>query len=169
VCETKDIDTYYSFYIKRMKELGSPPHAKSLFTNINSYVNCARFTMCYTYEIPIGVMLTFYHGKTALMWNMASNLSYSSCMSNDVLYNEQIKHALDVGCSRIDFGRTQPRDSYMRFKSKWGSKQAILNSVHVKGESIDKKKFLFLSPLVKHAQRVLCNPYIGPQIKRRFP
>ncbi len=169
VSVSDDIDTYYSLYLSSMKRLGSPPHAKKLFENIRTHIPSARFSFCSVDEIVIGGLLGFFYNDHSLIWSLVSNRAYESYQPNDALFNEFIEHSINSKVKRVDFGRTQPIKSYMHFKQKWGSTQAELNSICVKGDSIDKKRFMTLASFVRRFDFMLCNTFIGPHIKRRFP
>lgn len=118
------VDTFYSIYASRMRELGSPVHAKGFFTAaVDGFGARARVALVRKGSLPIG-------GLIALATGNALTVPWASCLSehlslcpNMLLYWETIRTACREGFGRFDFGRSTRGSGTYRFKRQWGAEE----------------------------------------------
>jgi FemAB-related protein (PEP-CTERM system-associated) len=121
------VDTFYSIFTSRMRELGSPVHAKAFFTaTLDSFGDRARVALVRKGSLPIG-------GLIALATGNALTVPWASCLSehlslcpNMLLYWETIRSACRDGFGRFDFGRSTRDSGTYRFKRQWGAEEQPL-------------------------------------------
>jgi FemAB-related protein (PEP-CTERM system-associated) len=121
------LDAFYAIYVERMRELGSPVHARGFFTAIfQAFGSEARVALVMKDGRAIGglVALAF---KDTLLAPWASCLSrYFTQYPNLILYWETIRSACLEGRLRFDFGRSTRGSGTYRFKRQWGAGEAPL-------------------------------------------
>jgi len=174
VKEDDDMGAYYRLYLKTMSKLGTPPHPRELFDNINKHIApYSRFTFAYLSKKPIAAMMSLCYNKRDLMVGLVSDPAYYDLHANDLLYNEQIEYATKNGFEVVDFGRTRPNSTYERYKRKWGAIQTEMYSyVYPKtaAERINPyKNYLRFSGLTKRIPWIFTKTRIGPHLAERFP
>jgi FemAB-related protein (PEP-CTERM system-associated) len=121
------VDTFYSIFASRMRELGSPVHAKEFFTaTMESFGDRARVALVRKGSLPIG-------GLIALATGGALTVPWASCLSdhlslcpNMLMYWETIRSACRDGFGRFDFGRSTRGSGTYRFKRQWGAEEEPL-------------------------------------------
>ena len=92
VKEDDDMGAYYRLYLKTMSKLGTPPHPRELFDNINKHIApYSRFTFAYLSKKPIAAMMSLCYNKRDLMVGLVSDPAYYDLHANDLMYNEQIE------------------------------------------------------------------------------
>lgn len=118
------IDAFYSVFASRMRELGSPVHARDFFTSIvNGFADRARVVIVRKGSTPIG-------GLIALAAGDALTVPWSSCLTeyrsdspNMLLYWETIRAGCRDGFRRFDFGRSTRGSGTYQFKVQWGAEE----------------------------------------------
>jgi FemAB-related protein (PEP-CTERM system-associated) len=121
------VDTFYSIFTSRMRELGSPVHAKAFFTaTVDGFGDRARVALVRKGSLPIG-------GLIALATDNALTVPWASCLSehlslcpNMLLYWETIRTACRDGFGRFDFGRSTRGSGTYKFKRQWGAQEQPL-------------------------------------------
>ena len=121
------LDTFYAIHVERMRELGSPVHARRFFTAIfEAFGSRARVALVMKDGRAIGGLVALAHENTLLApW--ASCLSqYFTQYPNLILYWETIRCACLEGHVRFDFGRSTRGSGTYRFKKQWGARETQL-------------------------------------------
>jgi len=116
------IDDFYAIFCARMRELGSPVHAREFFTAIvDIFGGKARVALVRKGRSAIG-------GLIALAFNGVLTVPWASCLRehlslcpNMLLYWETIRAACTERCWRFDFGRSSRGSGTYRFKRQWGA------------------------------------------------
>jgi FemAB-related protein (PEP-CTERM system-associated) len=121
------VDTFYSIFASRMRELGSPVHAKEFFeATVAGFGDRARVAIVRKGSLPIGGLIALATGN-ALTVPWASCLSeYLSTCPNMLLYWETIRAGCRDGFGRFDFGRSTRGSGTYRFKRQWGAEEQPL-------------------------------------------
>jgi FemAB-related protein (PEP-CTERM system-associated) len=118
----EQLDDFYAIFSTRMRELGSPVHAREFFTAIvDTFRGQARVALVRKGRAPIG-------GLIALAFNDAVTVPWASCLRehlalcpNMLLYWETIRTACTEGYRRFEFGRSSRGSGTYRFKRQWGA------------------------------------------------
>lgn len=116
------LNEFYCVFAANMRDLGSPVHPPSFFSNIFSeFRQDARLLIVRDGHRTIGGMVCLFC-KTAILVPWASSLrkDFSKC-PNNLLYWDAIQHACDRGCKRFDFGRSSIDSGTYNFKLQWGA------------------------------------------------
>lgn len=116
------LDDFYAIFSTRMRELGSPVHAREFFTAIvDAFGGRARVALVRKGRAPIG-------GLIALAFKDVLTVPWASCLRehvslcpNMLLYWEMIRAACTEGRRRFDFGRSSRGSGTYRFKRQWGA------------------------------------------------
>jgi FemAB-related protein (PEP-CTERM system-associated) len=121
------LDDFYAIFAMRMRELGSPVHARRFFGAIvDAFADRARLTVVRKGTTPVG-------GLVALAFKDVFTVPWASCLSeyralcpNMLLYWETIRSACAQGFHRFDFGRSTRGSGTYRFKRQWGAEEEAL-------------------------------------------
>lgn len=116
------LDEFYAIFSTRMRELGSPVHARRFFSDVfHAFGGRARLALVRKGATPIGglIALTF---KDVIAVPWASCLrQYLTLCPNMLLYWETIRTGCLGGSLRFDFGRSSRGSGTYRFKRQWGA------------------------------------------------
>ena len=123
----EQLDAFYAIFATRMRELGSPVHARRLFTAIfEAFGGQARVALVHKGGLPVG-------GLIALAFKDVLTVPWASCASayrnlcpNMLLYWETMRAACDEGFRTFDFGRSSRGSGTYRFKRQWGAQEEPL-------------------------------------------
>lgn len=121
------IDDYYSVFSRNMHDLGSPVHAKKLFSAIlNHYGERAKLGLVSYHNTTVGCCILLTAGKKiAIPW--ASTLrSHNRLAPNMLLYWNALKFSADNGYTHFDFGRSSEGEGTFKFKKQWGAQPVAL-------------------------------------------
>ena len=121
------LDDFYTIFATRMRELGSPAHARGFFAAVlDNFGARARVTLVRKGTTPIGGLIGLAH-QDVLTVPWASCLSpYLKLCPNMLLYWETIGAACREGLQRFDFGRSTRGSGTYRFKRQWGAEEQPL-------------------------------------------
>jgi serine/alanine adding enzyme len=127
VAGAERLDDFYAIFAHRMRELGSPIHARAFFAAIfQAFEARARLVFVIRQGRAIGglVALSF---KDTLVVPWAACLSeYFTLGPNMLLYWQTIRSAGQEGFRRFDFGRSTRDSGTYRFKRQWGAEAVPL-------------------------------------------
>ncbi len=118
---------FYPIFATRMRELGSPVHARRFFGAVfDAFGAHARAAVVRNGGAPVG-------GLIAVAFKDVLTVPWSSCLrqylplcSNVLLYWETIRTACLEGFRKFDFGRSTRGSSTHRFKREWGAQEEPL-------------------------------------------
>jgi len=116
------LDSFYQVFCRNMRDLGTPPYAKSLFREmLNQFGNDAEIctVTCHGRIAASGFLL---HGPGVTLIPSASALrEFNSSSCNMLLYWHCLKRAVERGQKAFDFGRSSRESGTYRFKQQWGA------------------------------------------------
>jgi FemAB-related protein (PEP-CTERM system-associated) len=118
---------FYAIHAARMRELGSPVHARRFFSAIfDAFGGRARVALVRKGTTTIGGLIVLALGNVlAVPW--ASCLSqYLKLCPNMLLYWETLRNGCAQGFQRFDFGRSSRGSGTYRFKRQWGAEEEPL-------------------------------------------
>jgi serine/alanine adding enzyme len=121
------LDDFYAIFAARMRELGSPAHARGFFAAVlDGFGARARVTLVRKGTTPVGGLIGLAH-QDVLTVPWASCLSpYLKLCPNMLLYWETIEAACREGFRTFDFGRSSRGSGTYRFKRQWGAEEQPL-------------------------------------------
>jgi FemAB-related protein (PEP-CTERM system-associated) len=168
----EQLDAFYAIFAARMRELGSPVHARRLFTAIfDAFGSRARTAVVRLGERPVG-------GLVALAFRDVLTVPWASCASeyrrlcpNPLLYWQTIRAACADGFRRFDFGRSTRDSSTYRFKIEWGAEEepifwyTIPTSARSRPAASSRPRYAFLAEYWRRLPlAVTCS--LGPRIRK---
>ena len=123
----EQLDEFYTIFATRMRELGSPVHARLLFTVIfEAFRDRARVALVRKGESPIGGLVAVaFKDVLTVPWASCAS-AYRSLCPNMLLYWETIGAACREGFQSFDFGRSSRGSGTYRFKRQWGAEEQPL-------------------------------------------
>jgi FemAB-related protein (PEP-CTERM system-associated) len=121
------LDDFYGIFTTRMRELGSPVHARRFFGDVfHAFGERARLVLVRKGATPIGGLIALAF-KDALVVPWASCLrQYLTLCPNMLLYWETIRAGCAEGFQRFEFGRSSRGSGTYRFKRQWGAREEPL-------------------------------------------
>jgi len=134
--EAKDlcaINTYYTIYLKRMKNFGTPPAPPSFWHNMwKTFQPKGQMKLIFTVlddkEIA-GFTALLFKRKLYFILNVSLKKFWKYYGLNELLFDWYIKYACENQYDLVDFGRTRKDTGIQRFKEKgWGTERISLNT-----------------------------------------
>jgi FemAB-related protein (PEP-CTERM system-associated) len=121
------LDDFYGVFAHRMRELGSPVHARAFFAAIfQAFEQNVRLAFVTRDGRAIGGLLALAFKDTIVVpWASCLSQHFRLC-PNMLLYWHTIRTACDEGFRRFDFGRSTRDSGTYRFKRQWGAQEAPL-------------------------------------------
>lgn len=170
------LDDFYTVFARNMRDLGTPVYAKEFFYNVLTILADRTRIVAVRHEgktIAAGI-LYWYRDTIEMPW-ASSIADYKAMCPNNMLYWEAIRFAIDLGCSRFDFGRSTPNEGTYNFKKQWGAEpiqlywQYLLNAGNPLPQLNNKNpKFEMATKTWQKLPLWLTN-LVGPGIVRNIP
>lgn len=122
------INDFYTVYIKNMRDLGSPVHAKKWFEQIvNAYEESCIISVVYKDNTPIGGGIVLKNAANASIPWASTLREYNKLAPNMLLYWSLLEHCADSGIDTFDFGRSTYEEGTYKFKKQWGAQPQLLH------------------------------------------
>ncbi len=118
------VQEFHAVYIKKMRELGSPPHKQKFFQLLmEMFGPAAKIFVARSHHQVVAAVLTLTdsQGMHAL-WS-GSELSRKEYLINRQLFWSMLIHAVENGIPGFDFGRSTRNSGTYEFKTKWGTQE----------------------------------------------
>lgn len=166
------LDDFYAIFATRMRELGSPVHARRFFAAIfDAFGGRARLALVRKDSTPIGGLIAIaFKDVLAVPW--ASCLRrYDTLCPSMLLYWETIRTGCGEGFRRFDFGRSSPGSGTYRFKRQWGAEEEPIfwYTIPIRrggGESLSSgRRAALLAGAWRHLPLAVTRT-LGPQIRK---
>lgn len=121
------LDDFYAIFAHRMRELGSPVHARAFLAAIlNGFGARARLVFVIRRGAAIGGLLALSFKDTLVVpWAACLSRHFALC-PNMLLYWQTIRSACQEGFRQFDFGRSTRDSGTYRFKRQWGAEPVPL-------------------------------------------
>ena len=122
------LGVFYRIWTENMRDLGSPPHSLRFFDMIlRLFADSARIILVKYHQEYIGAAVCLYaKGTLTLPW-VSSRRKYFELYPNNILYWEAMRYAIQMNCTRFDFGRSSVGSGTYTFKIRWGAKATPLH------------------------------------------
>jgi FemAB-related protein (PEP-CTERM system-associated) len=123
----ENLDAFYRVFCVNMRDLGSPVHARALFTALLEHFGpAARVAVVRRGQTCIGGLVAIAHGDTLYVPWASTLRAHTALCPNMLLYWETLRLACSEGFHRFDFGRSSRDSGTYRFKRQWGAMEAQL-------------------------------------------
>jgi len=121
------LDDFYAIFASRMRDLGTPVHARRFFTAMfEAFGSRARVVLVRKGCTSIGGLIALTFKETVVVpWASCLKQHFALC-PNMLLYWETIRTACARGIQRFDFGRSTRNSGTYRFKRQWGTVETPL-------------------------------------------
>lgn len=122
-----EFELFYRLQVMTRRRLGVPAQPRLFFRGVWDYLIMPGFgiaLLAFKDDTPIGGGVFFKFKDTMVYKYGASDLKYKAYQPNYAYMWSGIQRALDDGCVRFDFGRSDKRnDGLRRFKLGWGTQE----------------------------------------------
>jgi FemAB-related protein (PEP-CTERM system-associated) len=169
------LDDFYSVFARNMRDLGTPVYSPRFFASIlRTFPESARVFIVRLDRLPIAGSITIRWRDTVEVPWASSLRGHSDKAPNMLLYWAMLRHAIAVGASRFDFGRSTPDEGTFHFKRQWGAvpQPLVWEYAGLEGTVPDQSpknaKFRLAIALWQRLPVAIANR-IGPVVVRNIP
>lgn len=167
---------YYTVFVRNMRDLGTPVYAEKFFANVlGAFLDDANIIAVYLEKKPVAAGLVVRFRDTVEIPWASSIRDYNSLCPNNLLYWTALQHAIKIGCTRFDFGRSTPGEGTYKFKEQWGAKPIQLHWQYLLPEGASLPELNTKNPKFEMAIRLWqklplpVTTFIGPHIVKNIP
>lgn len=170
------LDDFYTVFVRNMRDLGTPVYSQKLFANVlAAFPEDSRIISVSLEGKPVAAgLITRFRDTVEIPW-ASSIRDYNSLCPNNLLYWTALRHAIETGCRRFDFGRSTPGEGTYKFKEQWGAKPLQLNWQYLLREGEALPELNNKNPKFELAIRLWqklplpITRILGPQIVKNIP
>jgi FemAB-related protein (PEP-CTERM system-associated) len=167
---------FYGVFARNMRDLGTPVYARRFFDEVfRQFPGEARvFLVRHTSGVAAAGISYRYRETIEVPW--ASSLKeFRTLAPNTLLYWHLIRHAIEQGARKFDFGRSTPNEGTYRFKEQWGARPSpvcweyrLLRGTALPDQSPKNPKFQAAIAIWKRLPLGVTTT-LGPRIVRSIP
>jgi FemAB-related protein (PEP-CTERM system-associated) len=173
---TELVGDFYQVFSRNMRDLGTPVFPRKMFEQM-----CERFpdtTRVFVVRldglcVAAGITLGY---RDLLEIPSASSLrEFNRYSVNMLLYWSVLKHGIEQGYRRFDFGRCAIDSGPFRFKKQWGAQPqslhwhyCLLEDQELPRLNPDNPRFHLATRIWRHLPLIIAN-FLGPRIVRNLP
>lgn len=140
-----DLERFYRIYAESVRNLGTPVFAKGYFQTLcEVFGSCCEILTVEKGRQPLSSVLSFYFRDQVLPYYGGGTREARESRSNDFLYWDLMRRALDRGVLIFDYGRSKKGSGSYRFKRHWGFEEQAL---HYEFELIRSSQLPNINPL----------------------
>jgi len=170
------VDEFYSVFSEKMRDLGTPVYAKSMFKDLlQRFPGNTEIIIIRVHERPAAAaFLISNDGRMEVPW-ASTREEFNRISINMYLYWEILSHAIRSGIKIFDFGRSTIDSGTFRFKKQWGAKPQQLQWHYwlsgggdLPGLSPDNPKFALAVRTWRKLPLPMAN-LLGPHIVKHLP
>jgi FemAB-related protein (PEP-CTERM system-associated) len=173
---TELLDDFYTVFARNMRDLGTPVYGKKFFaTVLAAFPGDTRIITVSLEGTPVAAgLIARFRDTVEIPW-ASSIREYNQLCPNNLLYWTALQHALGIGCTRFDFGRSTPGEGTYRFKEQWGAKALQLNWQYLLPEGASLPELNTKNPKFELAIRIWrklplpLTTLLGPHIVKNIP
>ena len=119
-----ELEAFYSVFCHNMRDLGTPPFARSLFEEIlQEFPDAAEICTVRAGQTPVASGLLLHGPGTTLIPSASSLRAFNSTSCNMLMYWHAMTRSIERGQSWFDFGRSSSDSGTYRFKKQFGSEE----------------------------------------------
>lgn len=117
----RDVQAFFRVYSESMRNLGTPMFPRRYFhALLHAFPGQSDIVVIQDGPQPVAAVLNFYFKNTVLPYYGGGIREARASGANDLLYWEVMKHAVERGYRRFDFGRSKAGTGAFAFKKNWG-------------------------------------------------
>lgn len=170
------LSDFYTVFVRNMRDLGTPVYEQKFFDELLAvFPGDSRIIAVFHEGKPVaaGLILRF-RDTLEIPW-ASSNRDYNHLCPNNLLYWTALQHALKIGCTRFDFGRSTPGEGTYRFKEQWGARALQLNWQYLLESGVALPELNNKNPKYEMAIRIwrrlplTLTRILGPHIVKSIP
>jgi serine/alanine adding enzyme len=171
--DNSHLDAFYTVYVRRMKQLGSPApdirFFKRFFELLPEHSVLLTVLDRQSGEVIGGMLLLTSPSNSTLYYPYGANLvEYNNKYLNNFMYWEAIRFGIRSGLKHLDLGRSQTGSGTYHYKERWGAKAEQLKYLVYEDGTAgysppDKQKLSFFIELWKVTPSFITSP-IGRQL-----
>lgn len=177
-CEigTDKCKDFYYIYSQNMRNLGTPVHKYSFFSNLlTEFPEQTKIaTVMFENKVIASIFLLSFKDTIISGW-ASSDKSYLELSPNNFIYWECIKSGCEHGYKYFDFGKSIFGSGTYHFKIPWGTEPyqlhylyCLYNSRTVPNVSQENENRKLFANLYKKLPLQLTN-LVGPKLRKEFP
>lgn len=171
------LDDFFRVYSHNMRDLGSPSHAKALFSAVlEAFPQESRLYVVRHGSVAIGGGLTLANGETLEIPWASSLKEYNSFCVNHALYWRILEDACRAGYRWFSFGRSTRDSGPHRYKKQWRPDEFPLhwcfigaNDGVAASAAVPPQEKFGLASRVWSRLPVWLSRHLGPRIMARVP
>jgi len=123
ICEvdSSNLEIFYKFYVKRLKELGSPAYPYTFFTELcSAFGDDVKISLVKKEERVIAACFSVIYNETIYAMLAGADSRYRSLNPYSLMYWKIIEYSCSHRVKRFDFGRSRIGTGSFDFKKNWG-------------------------------------------------
>ena len=176
VTDSLQLDLFYDIYAHSVRQLGTPVFGKDFFKRIQAELrDGCEVTVVWHGTKAVAGALSFRFRDAILPYYGGSLMEGRHLAANNFLYWEVMKHALQRGIRRFDFGRSKIGTGAYAFKTQWSMREYLLPYQYYLVRRREIPNFSPANPRFKSAIAIWRHlPFsltklMGPRLVRLFP
>jgi FemAB-related protein (PEP-CTERM system-associated) len=170
------VEDFYRVMLENMRNLGTPIRNARYFRKAMACLGRAGDLLILSRRgKPVGGLLTVGHGETLINPLGSCRKKYLGIRSNELLYWEALKYAVERGFKHFDFGRSQWNSGTFVFKRKWGANPVQLYYQYILGRGTrppafedQLQRYHLLAEIWKRLP-LFAVGFLGEPARKRFP
>jgi FemAB-related protein (PEP-CTERM system-associated) len=126
--EPGGLAAFYDVFSRNMRDLGTPVYGRNFFETIVEELGAAATVVVVRMEgKPVAAGILLHHRDTVEIPWASSLRRYNPLCPNYLLYWQALTHAIAIGRTTFDFGRSTVGAGTYKFKGQWGAKPCALH------------------------------------------
>ena len=118
---------FYAIFAENMRNLGTPVYSPRFFEAIGTELGAdVMLTLVTRGNVSVAAGLSLIYRDTVELHWAASRRAALPDAPNMLLYWEVLRQAVQLGASRVSFGRSTPNSGPYHFKTQWGATERPL-------------------------------------------
>lgn len=171
----EDVWDFHHLYAVSVRNLGTPVFSKSYFQALVEIfgANCDVLTICHKGQ-PVSSVLSFYFQDRVMPYYTGSLPTARGLGSNDLMYWQLMRRAMEKGKTQFDFGRSKVGTGPYAFKKNWGFEPEPIAHEFILAEGQEMPNLSPANPkyhlavnLWRHLPLPVAN-FLGPKIVRNI-
>lgn len=112
---------FYDLFATSMRNLGTPVYARRLFTVLSRHLGAHVHTLGVRHgRRTVAAVMSFRYAGAELPYYAGALDEARDVHAHDFMYWALMRRAVEAGCTRFDFGRSQRGSGAWSFKRHWG-------------------------------------------------
>ena len=170
------LSNFYTVFSRNMRDLGTPVYSVAFFEEIlKKFPDNTFLIVVYIQNTPVAAAFLVRFRETMEVPWASTDRKFNRFGVNMFMYFSMLELAIDMGCTRFDFGRSSKDSGTYRFKKQWGAAEKQLywhywlrNRRSIPMLNPDNKKYRLLIDFWKRLPVPVANT-IGPHIVKHLP